>query len=79
VLSGRRRRTDAAASESNAGYDYIEVQIMVRHISHRIVVLYLGKVMEVASGRSAIAAPLQPYTVSPISAVLSIVDATSAE
>ncbi len=42
---------------------------VVRHISDRIVVLYLGKVMEVASAAALFAEPLHPYTVSLISAV----------
>ncbi len=42
---------------------------VVRHISDRIVVLYLGKVMEVASAAALFEAPLHPYTVSLISAV----------
>jgi len=41
---------------------------VVRQISDRIVVLYLGKVMEVASARDLFAAPLHPYTRSLISA-----------
>jgi peptide/nickel transport system ATP-binding protein len=42
---------------------------VVRHISDRIVVLYLGKVMEMASSAALFEAPLHPYTVSLISAV----------
>ena len=42
---------------------------VVRHISDRIVVLYLGKVMEVASADELFAAPLHPYTRHLISAV----------
>jgi peptide/nickel transport system ATP-binding protein len=42
---------------------------VVRHISDRIIVLYLGKVMEVASAASLFEGPLHPYTVSLISAV----------
>jgi peptide/nickel transport system ATP-binding protein len=42
---------------------------VVRHISERIVVLYLGKVMEVASSAGLFEEPLHPYTVSLISAV----------
>jgi peptide/nickel transport system ATP-binding protein len=42
---------------------------VVRHISDRIVVLYLGKVMEVARADELFAAPLHPYTRHLISAV----------
>jgi peptide/nickel transport system ATP-binding protein len=42
---------------------------VVRHISDRIVVLYLGKVMEVARADDLFAAPLHPYTRHLISAV----------
>ena len=42
---------------------------VVRHISDRIVVLYLGRVMEVATATALFEEPLHPYTVSLISAV----------
>ncbi|MBM3535027.1 MAG: ABC transporter ATP-binding protein [Alphaproteobacteria bacterium] len=41
---------------------------VVRQVSDRIVVLYLGKVMEVATARDLFAEPLHPYTRSLISA-----------
>jgi peptide/nickel transport system ATP-binding protein len=42
---------------------------VVRHISDRIVVLYLGRVVETASSQELFARPLHPYTNSLISAV----------
>jgi len=42
---------------------------VVRHISHRILVLYLGRMMEVASRDTLYSAPRHPYTKALISAV----------
>ncbi|RKK06259.1 dipeptide ABC transporter ATP-binding protein [Pseudoroseomonas wenyumeiae] len=54
-----------AELQAELGLSYLFIAhdlAVVRHLSHRVVVMYLGRVMEVADRDTLYAAPLHPYT-----------------
>jgi oligopeptide transport system ATP-binding protein len=56
--------------ERNLTYLFISHDLRaIRHLSDRIAVMYLGKLVELGAARSVYAAPLMPYTKALISAV----------
>jgi ABC-type oligopeptide transport system ATPase subunit len=55
--------------EKNLTYSSSRMIAAVRHVSDRVAVMYLGKLVEVAEAKTIYDEPLMPYTKALISAV----------
>jgi peptide/nickel transport system ATP-binding protein len=54
---------DELQDEFHLSYIFVAHDLsVVRHVSDRIIVMYLGKIMEVASGEELYSKPIHPYT-----------------
>src|SRR5437870_12144198 len=61
---------DRLKREKNLTYLFISHDLRaIRHVSDRVAVMYLGKIVEVADAKAVYAQPLMPYTKALISAV----------
>jgi len=61
---------DRLRREKNLTYLFISHDLRaIRHVSDRVAVMYLGKIVELADGKTVYSQPLMPYTKALISAV----------